>query len=202
MLSLLHHLMLVSGPVSLTPRLMTSFLRKLQKEFRNEKVRDGVLVDGPPGQHPCANPSERRPGWDRFKKLLADWKAWKKCSKKIAAVLSTGGKVELALLLSELEDAGLTAYSGKKTQYASVRFVRMLIHCSGCSFADTEADWEILRKMSKHVSEVVSGFGIQRYEDALAMRDAMRKATKRTRCGYALSDLIIYMCLIKLKKDK
>jgi len=199
MLSLSYSLMQLKSSRSLTRKAMRSIMQKLKKEFRREKVRDGNLVPAAPGRHPCSNPSERRPGFVRFKKLLDDWAEWLKCSRKLAALLDTDKKVSITSLLSTLEEAGLSAYSGKKTQYASVRFVRMLIHCSGCSFADTEEDWEILRKMSKHVSDVVRDYGIERYEDALAMRNAMRSRSRRTK--YSFSDLVIFICLLKLKKD-
>ena len=105
-----------------------------------------------------------------------------------------------------VKQAEITAYTGSKMQYASVRFARMLIHCSSAAstvaFADSEADWIILRKMSKHVREVVLAYGLQRYDDALAMRNAMRKVVPKTEKGYSFSDLIIFLCLLDEKKTK
>jgi hypothetical protein len=204
MLSLYYHLMRDSGQRSLTPHRMTIIMKQMKHEFRKEKVRNGVLAHAAPGRNPCQNPSERRPGWTRFEKLVNDWKLWMKCSRKLADLIDTDEAVTIASLLSELEDAELQAYSGSKRQYASVRFARMLIHCSGCTFADTEDDWDILRSMTKHVSDTAKAFGIFHYADALVMRNAMRKrkAGLRSHKLYSLSDLVIYMCLIRnLKKE-
>lgn len=209
MVSFFHYLQAaVSDPWSLTPELMTSILTKLQEEYRKEKIRDGVLVAGPPGQHPCSNPSERRPGWVKFKTLIKDWAAWRKCSNKLAILLSEdGGTVGLGQLLSELENANLESYTGNKMHYASVRFMRSLMHTSHTKFADSEGDWDIFRSMTKHVKEQIHAFGIDRYRDAIAMRNSMRQACRTAGrgyshrlIGYSLSDLVIFVCLIKNKK--
>lgn len=209
MLSLLFQLMQVlcpKGPRSLTKAVMVKVLKNLKQEFRYEKVRDGMLVEGAPGQHPCSNPSERRPGWVRCDKLLKDWDKWWACAKRLASVLDSHTKVEIGPLLYELNQAEMKAYSGSKTQYASVRFVRMLIHCSSsastAAFADSKADWIILRKMSKHVRDVILAYGLQRYDDALAMRKSMRKLVPKGEKGYSFSDLIIFLCLLDDKKKK
>ena len=83
-----------------------------------------------------------------------------------------------------------------------MRFIRALVHTSDCKFADTDVDWQILRRMSPHVSDAVKSFGIQRYDDALAMRNAVRKKAPKVRGGYSLSDLVIYICLLKPHKKK
>ena len=50
--------------------------------------------------------------------------------------------------------------------------------------------------MTKHVKSQISCLGIDRYEDAIAMRNAMRKATHSSARNYSLSDMVIYICLI------
>ena len=200
MLSMYYMLTALAGK-TITPTVMRRILSKLKIEFRNEKVRQGVLVAGPPGQHPCSNPSERRPGWVRFEQLISDWRAWWACSAKIAAILSQDRAVEIGELLSELQDADLVAYSGRKNQYASVRFVRMLVQVSNCRFADTADDWGILRAMTVHVRGAVVHYGLERYEDAIQVRNAMRRAAK-TKGGYSLSDLIIFLCLLRNPEEK
>ena len=202
MLSMLYHLQALSGPGSLTKNVMRGILNKLKTEFLNEKVRCGVLVEGPPGQHACSNPSERRTGFDRSDKLLDDWEKWEACSKSLAAILDQEGEVEIVALLSELQKAEMTAYSGSPKQYSSVRFVRMLLHCSNAKFADSEADWNCLRGMSKHVSDVVKANGIQRFDDAEAMRKSMSAVLSKQRGGYSFSDLVIFLCLIRFKDKK
>ena len=91
----------------------------------------------------------------------------------------------------------MKAYSGKKTQYSSVRFVRMLVHVSQGRFADTVDDWVILRAMSPHVKTAVRHYGLERHDDAVAMRDAMRRSNPSVKGGYSLSDLVIFLCLLQ-----
>jgi hypothetical protein len=187
---------------SLTPKMLRSIMKKLKEEFKTEKVRRGQLASGAPGAHPCSNPSERRPGWVRYEQLCKDWRKWWSCSAKLAELLSSGGKITIAALLSELRIAKMTAYSGSDTQYASVRFVRMLVHVSGKSFADSLEDWRILRSMSPHVRGAVLHYGLQRHEDAVAMRDAMRRSNGSAAGKYSLSDLVIYLCLLRNPEEK
>ena len=201
MLSLFKHLEGMSDG-ALSAANMRRFLGLLKAEFKTEKLRLGHLVEGPPGEHPMSNPSERRPGEERFEKLVADWANWWDCSRELAALLDTEGKVELSDLLSKLAQAGLSAYSGARTQYASVRFVRMLVHVSGARFADSPEDWRILRNMTAHVRTAVKHYGLERHADAKAMRDAMQRSVAKVPRGYSFSDLIIYLCLVRDPKEK
>ena len=186
--------MLTKSPYTATRAHVKGALGIVKRTFRGFKVRNGLLVVGPPGKHILKNPSERRLGEDRLLKFVEDMPDWRRCCQRLAAIiLRSQGNLKIRAVLDVLSEHELKGYSGSVTSYASVRFARLLIHAADKTFADTEDCWTILRNQSPNVHGKVMKLGLWPYERAIAIRNAIRARIGQK--NYSFSDMIVYICL-------
>ena len=137
-----------------------------------------------------SNPPERRSGRVRFFALARSLRLWQTVSFQIAGEM--GPIVALQDILAALRHDGFSVFTDKAS-YSNIRLIRMIVVASGSGIADTEQDWDVLRRMSPAVRALCVRWGLC-HGAAIALRDAMRVHYP----GYSLLDLSCFLCLAEL----
>jgi hypothetical protein len=110
-------------------------------------VRDGMLVDSPPGMKVCGRDKDR--GWSRkrIKMMLSQLEDWYKCAVKLSKVIC-GNKFRASACMKIIKNSELDAFRGDKNDYGGLGLVRCLgIACRG-TLIDDEIEWQYFRDMS------------------------------------------------------
>lgn len=173
---------------------------ELEKIYARKRCRaqHGVLCLGPgPGLSALKNPTERRSGLVRFRKLSREVDLWKITADKLWALLRRGRRVPLKLIIDELMKADLKSYGDPG--YGLYRSVRAIHIVTGSKHADTIEDWYVWRAMSTHLKRVTKAKGLWEYSNAILWRDALRRHFRRPH--YSLSDLTCFICLLWPEKE-
>lgn len=150
--------------------------------------------------HPRKSPSERRPGETTFRILLesnGEAYSWLQASEGLAELLVGTDTISIAEMVATLRKTAKTRarYTGKPTDYASVRLCRTLIEIfatPGAS-ADTEADWKLLSDMGAGARDGCKAFFAESHADAIRLRNAFRIRIPH----FTLCDLVCVLCLGK-----
>ena len=177
---------------------MLDILRTLLKMYGSVKVRRGVLVLGGRGLRPLRNPSERRPGSDRYRQLARGGLKWYDACVAIAAELCLSGPGLLRRMLTALMNNPTRGYPGRE-DYGHIRICRLLIYCVAAKYSDSPEDWALYRRCSAHIASFFSQYNITTHEDALAARDFMRQVVGIPQ--YSLPDLTAYVCLVTSQRS-
>ena len=181
------------APSSIAKSLVVKLWQGIEKQYSNMKVVQGVLVHGAKkGLSLFRNPSERRPGRNRFMKLAGELKNWRRCAEAVASLFTSRRRVALSDILNAFGEWNLQTFSSTGT-YKNIRIARALALMAGVPLADTERDWRLWRGMSAHVRQVCRDSGIWSYAEACRFRDALRSRTGIAEYGF--NDLICFACL-------
>ena len=133
------------------------------------------------------NPSERRDGSVRYKALSSRVAGVRMMSTHMAMLHSPVHVKEALACLVDSEEYD------DKVSYKNMRLIRLIGTAMQWVWADTEQCWHAWRSMSSSVAEKCKGMYIWDYEEALTIRDEMRKHCSE----YSFPDLICYVCLMK-----
>ena len=78
--TLVHHI----KPTRVTDKVLRRSLKIVLRMYKDVKVDRGTLSAAGVGLSPMSNPSERRPGSVRFRKLIAELPLWRRCAEHLA----------------------------------------------------------------------------------------------------------------------
>ena len=173
----------------------TSFCQGFYGAFN---VQGGVLQNSRTGRSPLSNPSERVSGVVRYRKLARQCDKWYAACVALAGELSLGGPWMLQRLLRVLKHHPTRAYPGR-ADYGHIRICRLMMFAVGVDDIDSECDWSVYRRCSKHVKASFKLYKVITHEDALCAVDFMRRILDTPE--YNFSDLTAYVCLIGPLRD-
>jgi hypothetical protein len=151
-----------------------------------KRKSDGSI--GSVGSSMTKNPSERVDGTVRYMKLIKRMDAVRVVARRIS---ERSHPVLVADMLQCLN--ALAPIYDDAVCYKNLRLIRSIVAALGGVWADTEACWKAWRSMSTHVTRKCKELCIYQYEDAVIIRDALRKHCAK----YSFADLICYTCLMK-----
>ena len=149
---------------------MLDILRTLLTLYGTVRVRGGVLVPGRRGLRPLKNPSERRPGSDRYRQLARGGLKWYDACVAIAGELSLSGPGLLRRMLTALMNNPTRGYPGRE-DYGHIRICRLFMYAVAAKYTDSPEDWALYRRCSAHVASSFSLYNIITHEHALAARE-------------------------------
>ena len=181
--------------IAVTDHVIRAAYKSTVKLFSPFKVLRGDLVPAKAGGLKVVGRDKDR-GWSskRLLLLLQERVAWRKVCGTIASALEEN-TISVAAIMGSLEDVGMKAYTGAKSSYASIGWVRVLAIMFNRKFIDCQLDWKYFRGMSCNIGEKLSALGLFEYDAAIACRNALRQKLRQPK--YSLTDLIVYVCLMK-----
>ena len=159
------------------------------------KIKSGVLRYGrayQKGWSPLRNPAERTGTMERFRALADSAREMQHMAKELALAMPQGKNVELASLLSVLEESGAGLYSGT-VSYKNLRLCRCLCAAAEAKHADNVDDWGKWKSMSPNVRKTIERQGLESYAKAVLFRDAMREKTRNP--NYSFADMTLFICM-------
>ena len=181
------------APARLSGTDLERHLDAILEVYGSMKVVEGVLCHGSSiGLSPLKNPSERRCGSVRFRKLCGEAEIWRMCCRQLAPYFEQPRPISLPQVLQVLGDAGMTVYDGKRV-YKNLRLLRGLGLMLRRRFEDSREAWEVWRSMSNHMVHATERLGVWTYEEALRFRNAPRGRTGEA--SYDFNDFICFVCL-------
>ena len=102
------------APSAVTATVMRNALKTMLATYKKYRVYNGVLRHGVTrGLMVVKNPSERRQGSIRFRKLCGEIEKLRSCAHAIAAAIGTRRVVNLSSVFVVLSSADLAAYTGR-----------------------------------------------------------------------------------------
>ena len=142
------------------------------------------------------NPSERRNGDARYGDLLSDFDGTKDLCMRMKQYFGTckGGIASIVKMLEVLGQSTSSVFD-ERNVYKNVRCCRILAIAYGMNFGVEYSEWECLRKMSPHVSEVLKTLGIIDWKYVEEFIGMLRE--KLSEPSYSINDLIVYICLLR-----
>lgn len=165
----------------------------LERTYQGLRVVDGILCKSTDGLSPLKNPSKRQPGRTKFMAMAQEVDAWRSCCKQLARYFEETREVDIKALLDIIKEAQLSSYNGDLS-YGNVRLCRILTLFAGAHFADTEANWEALKRQSASLRDKVHERDMSQFTAAEKYKDALRIALGMP--GYTLNDMAIFVCLL------
>ena len=168
-------------------------LDRVMKLYAPFYVRNGILVDTPPGLRVCGRDKDRGGSKKRIDSLLGRLPAWHRCSAQLASEM-TADTFQASVCMKIMQEAKVEAFRGGASDYGSLGFIRCLGLAFESTMIDNEEEWMWLRDMSRGIKRRLQTLGIYEYEEAQTCRKCLRASLTLTE--YSLSDLVVFACLV------
>ena len=168
-------------------------LDRVMKLYAPFYVRNGILVDTPPGLRVCGRDKDRGGSKKRIKSLLRRLPAWHRCSAQLATEM-TADTFQTSVCMKIMQEAKVEAFKGGVSDYGSLGFIRCLGLAFESTMIDNEEEWMWLRDMSRGIKRRLQTLGIYEYEEAQTCRKCLQASLTLTE--YSLSDLVVFACLV------
>ena len=165
--------------------------RRVFRQFKQLRVRDGRLSYGRSGVSCTANPSERLSGQVRFGRILRHSNVVLDACALLDTYFESSTRVSLRVMLQLLRGS---VVFGHLPVYKNVRCCRILSVASGKVFANNAQDWSLLIRMTPHVQDRAAEYGLVEYSTAIRFVVAM--AEELSIPEYSINDLCILLCLL------
>ena len=136
--------------------------RSIFNKYSSWRVVQGRLIRQKYGGcSPTKNPSERRNGSWRYFKLIQDWEETVLLGTNICNYLRhCSDHVSLSTMLDMMSKTKSCNFSGT-VNYKNVRCCRMFVASYNKNFCNSEKDWLLFTRMSRHVTERLQQLGLK-----------------------------------------